>query len=940
MLHPKKGEGEHRSIIRKGPQLFTAALLIATPICMAQVATDAYANERTSLLLSQTQAQKGLVPQSGSFLGQSLQTKWSSNLPNSTDIDNLQSTLSSYKSQLATLRAKTPKDPKVQAALDTAISALESDIQILEEALAKLKTTFQLLTKNKLTLSSAVEAYNLAIAAKTKATQELEAATSSRLLTLNTKSEKENNLITTNAELDAKQQARNNAKAEVDSAVDAVNAANLDLENARAARTAAQQAVNEAANILSTKSSELDAAISARASSLQEVASALQAKNAAEQQLALAQAAYDTNLIPDPTWTMPTYQKENTRLVPYTEIQVVKTLVPTTTMIATGGVKAEVFDRQGYNNAPPLPSANETPISTTTVSTIDFNWGSGNVLNSGRSEDVIVRFTANLLVPQDGYYQFYASADDGTKLNIAGMDVLDDWFDKGGGGSISDPVYIRAGIFYPFTLHYYENGGGAAVNFYTYSPQQGFSVVPSTWMGSSAEQQTTYEEVITYEEVTKYREEIYYTTEPVLAEGTIQVRINEGGEATFVAPAGATFISSNLRYEAIGDPTCGADISPRNLGGNIIQLVADNSIWGDPCGGQYKHITGTLSYLGQPTAPLIKDPALLPTLQEAQSNYSSATSNYNAKVTEGETANQQVTAAQSNYNLALVAKTSADEDLAFKETNFTLAASTLSDSSTLLASKQTVLGNADALLLQATTNKDLAATELQQATTEADTAETNFQTATATLTSADLALTTATTNKTASEEEVATSEVSLTGNSEAVQRVSTISFSQVEELLNKEPEPLPEEEGSKEIPAVLTAANLLEVDLSAVDPTELTEAQAEQLVEAALETFLTAEEGSAEYEQALDALYLAAEQDDIELPEELAAIPGLADAVAVLNFLGNAGADMSPKVREESEKVVVATVVAAGAAIQSAAAAATTASAGAASSGGSRRIGK
>jgi hypothetical protein len=150
------------------------------------------------------------------------------------------------------------------------------------------------------------------------------------------------------------------------------------------------------------------------------------------------------------------------------------------------------------------------------------------------------------------------------------------------------------------------------------------------------------------------------------------------------------------------------------------------------------------------------------------------------------------------------------------------------------------------------------------------------------------------------------------------------------------PEP-PVEEGSKEIPAELTAENLMDVNLEAVDPTELTEAQAEQLVEAALETFLTAEEGSEEYEQALDALYLAAEQDDIVLDESLAAIPGLAGAVEVLNFLGNAGADMSPKVREESEKIVVTAVVAAGAAIQSAAAAASTASA---PSGGSRRIGK
>ena len=116
--------------------------------------------------------------------------------------------------------------------------------------------------------------------------------------------------------------------------------------------------------------------------------------------------------------------------------------------------------------------------------------------------------------------------------------------------------------------------------------------------------------------------------------------------------------------------------------------------------------------------------------------------------------------------------------------------------------------------------------------------------------------------------------------------------------------------------------------------------QAEQLKEAALEVFETAEEGSEAYEQALDALYLAAEQDDIVLDPSLAAIPGLAAATELVNFFGNAGSDMSPKTREESEKVVVAAVVAAGAAIQSAAAAAATASAGASSSGGSRKIGK
>lgn len=160
------------------------------------------------------------------------------------------------------------------------------------------------------------------------------------------------------------------------------------------------------------------------------------------------------------------------------------------------------------------------------------------------------------------------------------------------------------------------------------------------------------------------------------------------------------------------------------------------------------------------------------------------------------------------------------------------------------------------------------------------------------------------------------------------------------ELPEPQPQPKPQpEEGAAEIPEVIE--NLMEVNLEAVDPTELTEAQAEQLVEAALVVFETAEAGSPEYKQALNALYLAAQQDDIVVDEALAAIPlignlavGLTDA---LNFAGNIGADMSPKVREMAEKQVLVSVVAVGAAVQAAAGAATSAAAAAASSTSSRK---
>ena len=105
------------------------------------------------------------------------------------------------------------------------------------------------------------------------------------------------------------------------------------------------------------------------------------------------------------------------------------------------------------------------------------------------------------------------------------------------------------------------------------------------------------------------------------------------------------------------------------------------------------------------------------------------------------------------------------------------------------------------------------------------------------------------------------------------------------------------------------------------------------MVSIAMETFKTAEKGSPEYEAALDLLLVAAQADDVVLDEAIAAIPLIGNvagaAVEVFNALGNAGADMSPQVREQSEKVVIAAVIVGQVAMTATAAATSAASAAA-----------
>jgi hypothetical protein len=170
-----------------------------------------------------------------------------------------------------------------------------------------------------------------------------------------------------------------------------------------------------------------------------------------------------------------------------------------------------------------------------------------------------------------------------------------------------------------------------------------------------------------------------------------------------------------------------------------------------------------------------------------------------------------------------------------------------------------------------------------------------------------------------------------------------------ENVVDETPEPEPTETPEPTEPELPVTEEEAVAELEAlaeIAPEDLTDAQVEQLVEAAMVVFETAEQGSPEYEQALEALATAAEADDPEIYSELAAIPLLGDvagaALEVLNDLGNVGADMSPEVREEAEQTVIASVIAVGAAVSavSATTTAAAASAGASASSSSTRRGK
>jgi hypothetical protein len=572
-----------------------------------------------------------------------------------------------------------------------------------------------------------------------------------------------------------------------------------------------------------------------------------------------AQANYDNSLINDPTWVAPTYQKERIRTVENTRTVEVRTLVPTTTTTLQEQVIPNLLFNSDFSRSTEGWSGVNPGWQGSNPALIDgeiiFSYQNQTVsqgLFSGPFQNATLTLSADWLNNDTNRgitdnYSMKVEAKD-INQNLVGTATYTstgshEWENKSVSLVATGPVsYITVsfsgidnGFWYGIYGPHFKNP--------TLQISHGQMVT-----------ETTYEEVITYEQETYYTYETYYTTELLLTEGTVQVKINEGGEATFVAPAGATFISSNLRYEAIDRPTCGTGISPQLNGLSTITIQALNSVWGDPCGGWQKHITGTLTYLGQPAAPLIKDPSLLALIDEPTTIYNNAVNDYSVAQTD-------------------------------------------------LSVSQASLRN-----LQDEQSKNVVTIDVAQQ------------------------------GVTTKQEELSVAEQELAAIPPFKDPTPTPTQTQ-------EPIKEPEKPITPEIPEPITPTPTqpeLPVNIETVNPQELTASQVTELISVANEILNNSEQGSEEYEQALEALFVAAEANDITVSEDLAAIPLLGNAAVALtdaiNFIGNVGADMSPKVREESEKIVVTAVVAVGAAVNAATGAALGAaapSAGGSSAGGS-----
>jgi hypothetical protein len=143
-------------------------------------------------------------------------------------------------------------------------------------------------------------------------------------------------------------------------------------------------------------------------------------------------------------------------------------------------VSVTVFDNatawNEYNASPPLPPTTPIAGSFTDVD-VWHDFDAEPVFDL--REDFVVKYEGFITAPCTCQIRFMAQADDGIKMYLSELNIIDDWYDKGGGGSVSQPVQFQDGVAQPFTLWFYENGGGAWLQLWWLVDNR-WEVVPAT----------------------------------------------------------------------------------------------------------------------------------------------------------------------------------------------------------------------------------------------------------------------------------------------------------------------------------------------------------------------------------------------------------------------------------------------------------------------------
>lgn len=110
---------------------------------------------------------------------------------------------------------------------------------------------------------------------------------------------------------------------------------------------------------------------------------------------------------------------------------------------------------------------------------INFNWGTGAPASGMGSNSFSIRWTGYVLPQYSQTYKFYAKVNDGVRLWVNNVQVINKWSNQNG-NEVSGQITLQAGVYYPIRVEYYEDSGSALIALSWSSAARSKEVIPSS----------------------------------------------------------------------------------------------------------------------------------------------------------------------------------------------------------------------------------------------------------------------------------------------------------------------------------------------------------------------------------------------------------------------------------------------------------------------------
>nr|WP_262512031.1 PA14 domain-containing protein [Spirosoma pollinicola] len=133
------------------------------------------------------------------------------------------------------------------------------------------------------------------------------------------------------------------------------------------------------------------------------------------------------------------------------------------------GLTAEYFNNQTLS-APVVVSRVDA--------TIDVDWGEGSPASAVSVDNFSARWTGQVEAPVTGNYTFSLISDDGVRLWVNNVLLINNWTNHGPTTDTSPGIVLTAGQKYDIKLEYYEFNSGAVLRLQWSIPGLGPQIIP------------------------------------------------------------------------------------------------------------------------------------------------------------------------------------------------------------------------------------------------------------------------------------------------------------------------------------------------------------------------------------------------------------------------------------------------------------------------------